>query len=426
MSPTPADCTAPTSDRARRFDEHMNGLIETFPPRNARERALVERAAQAFDVHEQVVQLQAARISSNIADAERRDAAALERRAQQLFHWRHGPIEQYGCVNHRRGSRRTSNRRVAADPETLIWEMERSLAGCQWLLNQWAELRAVLERGAAWEPQHTLKCLRLLGRHGHEAAVERDVFDILVASWSLHPKRAHPFCEIGSELRPGQYRGFVRMLRATRTERIVSPDPETARRMLLRIVEGAMERLAPVAAAAEGRAERDAALRADCLSFDFSAEGERLRRAEERSLDTFLSAMDQLITLRQNVCERETTAVASGKDAAAAECGSEIGDRQADLVNAPASHRHARTPQPAQEHPPADGDAELEDAEILKWIPDVRRAPRAAAVAGRNAHVLDSDYSCAADHAALAALGVTNVTNGFLPASPVSPLPETG
>ena len=46
----------------------------------------------------------------------------------------------------------------------LVYEIERTAAGCQWLLDQWAELRAVSDQGHAWNWPQQYRALRLLGK----------------------------------------------------------------------------------------------------------------------------------------------------------------------------------------------------------------------------------------------------------------------
>jgi hypothetical protein len=417
--------SVPTSDRDQAYEERLRALTESYPPRDARERALVEHAALALLKHDHVVQLQTDRITAQIADAARRDDEEIDRLAQRLFRWRNRPIEQYGTVNHFRAARRRSRERFADDPATLVRELERSLAGCRWMRNEWAELRGILERGGVWEPQHKLKCIRLLGRREHQAAFDPDVFDIAVASWLLHPKRAHPFCELTSDVRPGQYRYFLSRLRAMRASRTLPPDAQTARRMLVALIDRTVERLEAMVAAAQDRAEQDAARRADCLSFDFSPEGERLRKAEDRYFNTFLSALDQLIAIRKNGGKAAPMEAQSREEPVAPTAKSPISNGE-DGVSIPATPRRTGpTPQPGAPDRSRDEDLEPQAAEILPWIPEVRRTAGVPAAACADALFLGSEDSALADYAAWTTPGVTPVTQGFSLRHAASPLPAT-
>ena len=59
---------------------------------------------------------------------------------------------------------RSSNQEDVNNPAKLVRELSSTVAGCSRLLQQFAELRELLEFDNAWEGHHKLKCIRLLGR----------------------------------------------------------------------------------------------------------------------------------------------------------------------------------------------------------------------------------------------------------------------
>ena len=76
-------------------------------------------------------------------------------------------------------------------------------------------------------------------------------------------------------------------------------DQENSRRVLVGIVEGAIARVKVKAAEAQERAERDAARRADCLSFDGSHEGELLRRYLVSNHRQFIRSLNEFVKIRR-------------------------------------------------------------------------------------------------------------------------------
>jgi hypothetical protein len=298
MAGTSDDTSGHAGRRADAFDKYFRAIASDFPPRNDDERTLVDSAARALDEHDRVVRLQTERVLARIEAAKRRDAEELEHLIERLYGCRNGSIERYGNIKDLPARPRRLDEGFADDPAALIRRIQRSAAGCQWMLNEWASLDTLIEQGAVWGPQHKLKSIRLLGRQPDQAGFHRDVFDILMASWSLDPKRSHPFCELKSELDPVAYMHFVRSLRTTLKHMMDRLDPKVARGSLRSIIRRAVTELEAIAAAARERTAQNEALTADCLSFDHSIEGERLRETELRCFDTFVTALDKLIDLR--------------------------------------------------------------------------------------------------------------------------------
>ncbi len=55
-------------------------------------------------------------------------------------------------------------------PPLLIGQLLSTAAGCQWLLEQWDELRTRLEEGGCWQSPDKFKAIHLLGRQPIAAA----------------------------------------------------------------------------------------------------------------------------------------------------------------------------------------------------------------------------------------------------------------
>src|SRR5262249_19702619 len=77
------------------------------------------------------------------------------------------------------------------DPPRLLLHLEASAAGCRWLLDRWAELRGLLDRGLSWQSPDKFRAIRLLGRQPLDAADSEVVATIFQASHVLDPRDDH-------------------------------------------------------------------------------------------------------------------------------------------------------------------------------------------------------------------------------------------
>ena len=193
------------------YHARVAATIETFRPRNQVEADLLERLAATTWSLERASRAEAARLSQLIrSDAierekrEREDAIAL---GQRLFFDPRGPRQLYP---HTPFAATGSQPRISwspnpADPNTpalLLLRLERTGAGCRWLLDRWGELRARLEPGQVWLPCDQFKAIRLLGKQPLEAVEDPDVLRIFVASAELlaDGPSGKTFAPLGSEL----------------------------------------------------------------------------------------------------------------------------------------------------------------------------------------------------------------------------------
>ena len=178
------------------------------------------------------------------------DVVALGRR---LFWDRRGPLELYPhsplkdqLLAHKQP--RTSFSGLADDPddpERLVIQLERSEAGCLWMLQLWAELREILDQDLLWQPIDRFRAIRLLGRQPTDAADYSDVTTIYLACWIMHPqvKEIDPFQDVYNELLAGEAVRFRQRLADRVVEDYIPADKDEAKAKLLEIVTTAVDRL---------------------------------------------------------------------------------------------------------------------------------------------------------------------------------------
>src|SRR5262249_9593284 len=120
------------------------------------------------------------------------EAAAL---GQRLFFDRRGPLPLYPHSLYSFPDRpRVSFSGLSDDPDDpprLLLRLEATAEGCRWLLDRWAELGALLDRGLSWQSPDKLRAIRLLGRQPLDAADSELVATIFQASHVLDPQTHH-------------------------------------------------------------------------------------------------------------------------------------------------------------------------------------------------------------------------------------------
>ena len=209
----------------------------------------------------------------------------------------------WGLINfYHAGERasRSSNQDDVNNPAKLVRELSSTVAGCDWLLQQFAELRELLEFDNAWEGHHKLKCIRLLGRSPLDCANVREVAEIFVATWSIRSVRSGVYSRASVRAGPDRVQAVHEAGETDLEEHDERAlDLDNSRRILVSIVERAMARVRAQSAVARERAARDAQRRADCLLFDDSMEGERLRRYEASSSRTMLRSISEFFKVRR-------------------------------------------------------------------------------------------------------------------------------
>ena len=222
----------------------------------------------------QVARLNADIINAGLAQAQA-DALEVDDLGRRLFHDRLGPLTFYptSCdrFDHSR-SPSTSYTNKGDDPDRpadLLIRLQSTLAGCEWLLGQWAGLKAILDLGQPWLSSDKLKAVRLLGRQPFDALDNRDVATVFLASWVLKPDKKWDW-EISTELTENDTREFRNKAANRELDSIKPQDPAKARAALEAMIERATQRLALKADAHRERARLLAALAPDILAFDES------------------------------------------------------------------------------------------------------------------------------------------------------------
>jgi hypothetical protein len=183
-------------------------------PADDLELALLERAVTLTWQLDRAARAEAARLTSILRTASDEEALRQQEEAlalgQQLLFDRRGPLPLYPhslyCLPDRPRVSSSGLRDDPDDPPRLLLRLEATAAGCRWLLDHWAELRALLDQGLTWQSPDKLKAIRLLGHQPLDAADSEIVATIFQACHVLDPQTGH---------QPGGYPGEPQTARET-------------------------------------------------------------------------------------------------------------------------------------------------------------------------------------------------------------------
>jgi hypothetical protein len=196
-------------------------------------------------------------------------------------------------------------------PIRLVHRLQSTLAGCEWLLNEWARLRDLLEQGAPWLASDKLKAVRLLGRHPIDAIDSTDVARVYIASHVLLNEGGTAFQEILNELSADEVPTFERFWKLRNYPRLAPQDAAAARAMLREIVDRATTALEGKFGVWRELAELDAQSATNGATWDDTPEGERLRRYELTCKRAWQRTFELLLKIRQTGAELDLSMIPS-------------------------------------------------------------------------------------------------------------------
>ena len=164
-------------------------------PNDEVEQRLVDDAVVHTWMQDRARRAQAVRASANLAQfgvaQAVNDEKEVEELGQRLYKDRLGPLPFYptGSEFAKVFQKRTATTSYAGDniddpdrPSALVLRLQATLLGCEWMLGEWAKLRAILEQKQRWLPSDKLKAVRLLGKQPLDAIDDRDVAMVYLAT----------------------------------------------------------------------------------------------------------------------------------------------------------------------------------------------------------------------------------------------------
>ena len=198
-------------------------------------------------------------------------------------------------------------------PARLLLKLQATIAGCDWMLTRWDELRFRLENGGPWVMEDVWKMVRLLGKTGIEMKDDFQVALLVLASLALEPDgalepaRKHRVAEAMHAMSRDQrltrvIDGITRLcvpfqqaLARMPLDKLAPENAAQARQRLSAVVEEELGRIGRLRGRLQQIAEADQAEAPVRLAFETGTEGDRQRRYAlsyerlvNRRIDTFL------------------------------------------------------------------------------------------------------------------------------------------
>jgi hypothetical protein len=308
-----ADILIMQTEDPQALQDRKDAWSDCLLPRDDVEQGFVDDAVEYKWNQDRARRAQAARLSRNInkagAEEWKREQDEVLTLGQKLFADNRGPLAVFPHFDTIRAEEPWKVPRVSEsdilkdpeDPQRLVLYLQATACGCRWMLDQWSKLRSILEEGQNWQSPDKLKAVRLLGRQPLEAADDRDVLLVFVACQTMEGRPDKFIPEIWHELQEYEKEPYGHRLAGRGIEGLRPKDAAAAREILLGIIDRATAQITVKADAHHRRAEVDDALAADCLSFDDSPVGERLRQYELASGRGIARSLESLHKHRRSV-----------------------------------------------------------------------------------------------------------------------------
>ena len=236
----------------------------------------------------------------------------------------------------------------------MVLRLESSEVGCQWLLEKWNELLALLEEGQSWKANERFMALRMLRLNTLDVMHAEAITSILQACQALEPGASGLVEEFWNELVAAKEGWSLERLRGWMRETPPPADEAAARLELIEIVQVEVATLEETLKELEENAAIEHKYFAHRHAVDFSPEGVLTRRYEatcQRYVDRFFRELD----------ERKSGNFSGSQGAVSGESRTPRHDRplltraietappqnRSDLIRSNSCRRSVQTPQPA-------------------------------------------------------------------------------
>ena len=241
------------SARAKLVQEHSYACEErrlkwmaNADASNDIEEFLVSQNAALSLKLERLGRAEAEQYTSLIEKADDDELDEIDDLESALFFDPCGPTALYGSNHGAPKNVKTSSNGQDRDPNRpskIVRKLASSAAGCRFLIQKWAELRAHLEReGGFWVASDRLIAIRLLGRQPVDAVGDSRVADIFAASHALR-RTGKPFDFLLSDTGVQAHEEFVKDIRERWTDLVPHDEPDRARQILFDLIDQNVEQI---------------------------------------------------------------------------------------------------------------------------------------------------------------------------------------
>ena len=235
----------------------------------------------------------AADVATEIDDAHEKDADQADELGDLLFFDPTGPTPVHGIERRPLQKIRPSWNGKAIDPNKparIVKRLEKTVAGCEFLLREWKRLHALAQTGF-WLPPDRFRAIRMLGRQPVDAMEHRGVAMIYVASHGVMRLGETDFDDLHGDLTKVALDRLVVRVKARFKDLFVASTQAECRKLLVDLADQQIKRLNSKAARHLKKAEAEAEQTVDEMGNDRSPSGERMLALEMRCLNTIKRLM---------------------------------------------------------------------------------------------------------------------------------------
>jgi hypothetical protein len=288
------------------------------------------------------------------------------------------------------------------DPAVLVMKIEKTSTGCRHLRQIWTELRSRIEPGSYWQPLDRLRAIKMCGCNPVDAAADKRIAEIYLASYTLNNGPDHAWVDLLSDMGRPMLELYRDRVRARYPDLLHTMERARGKKILIDLVEGNIARLSAKIEEFDANTRQKAEQTLARLGFDHSPEGERITRFKTRCKSDLFKAINMYKSIRS-----KRNSIAGGRgEAEFARANQSPDDSVASVIEqaenilrafAPDDASPASTPQPSKHASPTN--AIPTPASFPQTCPEVTPATRLEARA---------DVACAAP--ATAAYGAASAT----------------
>jgi hypothetical protein len=179
----------PNEDPAE-YDARLQQWLDDFPPANAIERSLIDRAMHNTWKLERIARRERGvlgkQVRHAVTDFDLAEQIRVEEIGRKLL-W--DPLNR--CANAPKDpySLKKIDEWLEDDPPVLACQLRSTATGIDWMLKQWAELDGLLEREGYWHYNDKFRAIRLMGKRPFDLLDDYEIALTFVACHSAHPDK---------------------------------------------------------------------------------------------------------------------------------------------------------------------------------------------------------------------------------------------
>ncbi len=280
-------------DRGHAHEERRRKWLAQYDAQTDYDEFMISSSASlACDV-ERSRRVCAADVEIKTEDADADDAERADELGDLLFFDPAGPTALYGIDPVPPDTSAPSRNRKASDPNKpsrIVRRLEKTSAGCEFLLREWKRLRSLAETGF-WLAPDRFRAARMLGRQPVDALEHREVAMIFVASRGIVRLGKNEFDDLRGDMDEHALDLFMLRVKARFSDLFHESTAAEYRQMLIDLADEHITRLNSKCARHLKKATANAARTIDKMGEDLSPKRASAKQLELKCMNTIKRLM---------------------------------------------------------------------------------------------------------------------------------------